>query len=75
MSSCDYKDELDTDPVLKAFTLLYVFDFPEGLSSIMKVTLCQGYLSILAGWTITVTSHYTASFLVAKYILHRWPIL
>lgn len=27
--SCDYKNELDTDPELKVFTLAYVFDFPE----------------------------------------------
>lgn len=46
---CGYKDELDTDPTLKAFTLFYIFDVPESLSSIMKVTIAR--LSLPSVWT------------------------
>lgn len=72
--SCDYKDELDTDPKLKVFTLACVFDFPEGLRSVRKVTICQGSLSMPAG----LGNHcwlYAVLFSVSKSILHRWPIL
>lgn len=58
----------------RPFTLLGVFDFPEGLSSAQKVTHCQGNLSTLDGLDNHNCSC-TTPFLVSKYILHKWPIL
>lgn len=68
------KVNYDPDPALKAFTLLCVFDFPEGLSSIQKKTQCQGNLSTLDGLDYHIRSR-TAPFLVSKYLFHKWYIL